>query len=59
MHDASRYLEPEKFDGLRFAKANEARRQGRRSADVPDHGESRLTDVSLDWPIWGFGNTAW
>lgn len=59
MHDGARYHDPDTFDGFRFAKANDILRLGQRSIDVPDVVESRLTDAKIDWPIWGFGNTAW
>lgn len=59
MQDSSRYRDPQTFDGFRFARANAQLRQCKQSADVPDQKESNLTDASPDWPIWGFGNTAW
>ncbi|UKZ76612.1 hypothetical protein TrVFT333_004319 [Trichoderma virens FT-333] len=46
------------FDGFRFARANVQLQQHRQSADVPDQRESKFTDISPDWPIWGIGNAA-
>lgn len=59
MGDRRRYHAPETFDGFRFARANEMLRQGFPSADVPDKAESRLTDATLEWPIWGVGQMSW
>ncbi|KAH7325055.1 cytochrome P450 [Stachybotrys elegans] len=58
MRDPQRYNWAHIFDGFRFARANEALRRGHEQHDVPDSKESTLTDATLDWPIWGFGNTA-
>lgn len=59
MQDSTRYRDPQKFDGFRFARANAQLQQHQQCADVPDRKESKFTDASLDWPIWGFGNAAW
>ena len=64
MQDSTRYRDPQTFDGFRFARANaqfrhQQQQQQPYSADVPDRKESSLTDASAEWPIWGFGNTAW
>lgn len=59
MHDRSRYGNAQAFDGFRFARANMQLRQGLASSRVPDKVPSTLTDTSIEWPIWGFGNTAW
>jgi hypothetical protein len=59
MHDPSRYSDPEGFDGFRFARANKSLRAGCMPVEVPDRVPSVLTDISVDWPIWGLGNTAW
>lgn len=59
MHDGARYQDPGTFDGFRFAQANEMLRQRLRPAGVPDKVESSFTGVSVEWPIWGFANTAW
>jgi len=58
MTDSSRYSHADKFDGFRFARANESLQQGNASAEVPDRAPSMLSDATVDWPIWGFGNTA-
>ncbi|KAB8076861.1 cytochrome P450 [Aspergillus leporis] len=58
MHDPSRYSDPEGFDGFRFARANKSLRAGCMPVEVPDRVPSVLTDISVDWPIWGLGNTA-
>ncbi|KAJ8124792.1 hypothetical protein O1611_g8849 [Lasiodiplodia mahajangana] len=50
MNDASRYHSPHVFDAFRFARAKQHLEKG----GTP----SSLTTTSLDWPIWGFGNTA-
>ncbi len=59
MKDGSRYSDANTFDGFRFARANDALRQGSKPHEVPDKAASNLTDATIDWPIWGFGNTAW
>ncbi|EHK23856.1 uncharacterized protein TRIVIDRAFT_200187 [Trichoderma virens Gv29-8] len=58
MQDNTRYRDPQIFDGFRFARANVQLQQHRQSADVPDQRESKFTDTSPDWPIWGIGNAA-
>ncbi|KAL4943637.1 hypothetical protein BDV06DRAFT_210932 [Aspergillus oleicola] len=58
MHDGRRYENPRQFDGLRFARANKQLENGDQSANVPEASPLGLTDVSIDWPIWGLGNTA-
>ncbi|KAK3303783.1 cytochrome P450 [Chaetomium strumarium] len=58
MMDGLRYSHADTFDGFRFARANEALRQGITPDEVPDRAPSSLTDSTIDWPIWGFGNTA-
>ncbi|KAK4236588.1 cytochrome P450 [Achaetomium macrosporum] len=58
MMDGTRYSHADAFDGFRFARANEALRQGITPDEVPDRAPSSLTDATIDWPIWGFGNTA-
>ncbi|KAK8059254.1 cytochrome P450 [Apiospora saccharicola] len=56
MCDERRYANPHAFDGYRFARANDALRQGNATADVPDKTASTVTSASLEWPIWGLGN---
>ncbi|KAK8127347.1 Cytochrome P450 [Apiospora sp. TS-2023a] len=56
MCDGRRYANPTAFDGYRFARANDALRQGNATADVPDKTASTVTSASLEWPIWGLGN---
>lgn len=58
MRDGSRYSHADTFDGFRFARANDALRRGARPDEVPDRSPSSLTDATIEWPIWGFGNTA-
>ncbi|KJZ69548.1 hypothetical protein HIM_11061 [Hirsutella minnesotensis 3608] len=58
MHDAQRYSDPHSFDGLRFARANDALAKGQVTDAVPDKAQSSLTTSNIDWPIWGLGNTA-
>ncbi len=59
MRDESRYRHAGTFDGFRFARANDAFREGIKPDEVPDKAASSLTEATIDWPIWGFGNTAW
>ncbi|KAL4786385.1 cytochrome P450 [Aspergillus varians] len=58
MHDARRYENPDRFDGFRFVRANKQLVTGDHSVRVPEPSPLGLTDVSIDWPIWGLGNTA-
>ncbi|KAI1120462.1 cytochrome P450 [Nemania abortiva] len=58
MRDPSRYANPEKFNGCRFARANQEILGGRSTDLVPDTKTSTLTTTSTEWPIWGLGNTA-
>ncbi|KAI1204773.1 cytochrome P450 [Annulohypoxylon truncatum] len=59
MHDATRYRSPDVFDAFRFLRANQQLERGEISCrDVPGDTPSSLTTASIDWPIWGFGNTA-
>jgi len=46
----AKYPNPQQFDGLRFLKP---------SANVQtEESDSKLTDVSKDFPVWGFGSKA-
>ncbi|GIJ98280.1 hypothetical protein Aspvir_000396 [Aspergillus viridinutans] len=56
--DRIRYQNPQAFDGFRFARANKQLRAGDVPLDVPESSPLTMTDVSVDWPIWGLGNTA-
>ncbi|KAI1849851.1 hypothetical protein JX265_013554 [Neoarthrinium moseri] len=59
MHDATRYRSPDVFDAFRFVRANQEFARGETARGyVPGDKPSSLTTVSVDWPIWGFGNTA-
>ncbi|RLM01932.1 hypothetical protein CFD26_108363 [Aspergillus turcosus] len=58
MRDRIRYRNPQEFDGFRFARANKQLRAGDVSREVPERSPLTMTDVSVDWPIWGLGNTA-
>ncbi|KAI2469098.1 cytochrome P450 [Annulohypoxylon bovei var. microspora] len=59
MHDATRYSSPDVFDAFRFVRANQQLERGEIPCrDVPGDTPSSLTTASVDWPIWGFGNTA-
>ncbi|KAF7183663.1 hypothetical protein CNMCM7691_004013 [Aspergillus felis] len=58
MRDRIRYRNPQAFDGFRFARANKQLRAGDVPLDVPESSPLTMTDVSVDWPIWGLGNTA-
>ncbi|KAM0247337.1 hypothetical protein ACHAQJ_009894 [Trichoderma viride] len=57
MQDSTRYKDPQTFDGFRFARPNAKLRQRKHFSEVPDR-ESNMTEISPDWLIWGFGNTA-
>lgn len=59
MRDERRYSDPHRFDGFRFARANESLKVGRNTSAVPDKMPTTLTTVHMDWPVWGLGNTAW
>ncbi|PYH94337.1 cytochrome P450 [Aspergillus ellipticus CBS 707.79] len=58
MRDPTRYHNPRQFDGLRFARANKQFGVRDGAVEVPEPRPLRLTDVSVDWPIWGLGNTS-
>ncbi|ROT42882.1 cytochrome P450 [Sodiomyces alkalinus F11] len=58
MRDAQRYSDPDKFDGFRFANANGLLRLGQTTDKVPDKDPSTITTATVEWPIWGLGNTA-
>jgi hypothetical protein len=48
MHDEEVYPQPNSFRGARFVPGN------------PTGGpKSRLTDVSENFPVWGYGSLAW
>ncbi|KAI0879528.1 cytochrome P450 [Hypoxylon argillaceum] len=55
MHDAQRYASPHEFRGFRFAQANEAMKEGRMTAEVPDIAPASLTTATVEWPMWGLG----
>lgn len=59
MRDPARYSHAQQFDGFRFARANKLLALNEGCADVPEGAPLQLTDVDVDWPIWGLGNTAW
>ncbi|PTB56075.1 hypothetical protein M431DRAFT_552903 [Trichoderma harzianum CBS 226.95] len=58
MQDSSRYGDPQTFDGFRFAHDNAQHQQHKQSTEIPRQKESKFTDATLDWPIWGLGNAA-
>ncbi|RAK94386.1 cytochrome P450 [Aspergillus costaricaensis CBS 115574] len=58
MRDPARYSHAEQFDGFRFARANKLLALNEGCADVPEVAPLQLTDVDVNWPIWGLGNTA-
>ncbi|KAL6820465.1 cytochrome P450 [Trichoderma sp. SZMC 28015] len=58
MQDGTRYRDPQTFDGFRFAHDNAQHQQHKQSTDIPGQKESKFTDATLDWPIWGLGNAA-
>lgn len=60
MQDSTRYRDPQAFDGFRFAYDNAQHQQHiKQSTEIPGQKESKFTDATLDWPIWGLGNAAW
>lgn len=59
MQDSTRYRDPQTFDGFRFAHDNAQHQQHKQSTEIPGQKESKFTDATLDWPIWGLGNAAW
>ncbi|KAL6803841.1 cytochrome P450 [Trichoderma sp. SZMC 28012] len=58
MQDGTRYRDPQTFDGFRFAHDNAQHQQHKQSTEIPGQKESKFTDATLDWPIWGLGNAA-
>ncbi|KAK4063192.1 hypothetical protein Trihar35433_8987 [Trichoderma harzianum] len=59
MQDSTRYRDPQAFDGFRFAYDNAQHQQHiKQSTEIPGQKESKFTDATLDWPIWGLGNAA-
>ncbi|KAF3071576.1 Cytochrome P450 monooxygenase paxP [Trichoderma lentiforme] len=58
MQDSTRYRDPQTFDGFRFAHYNARHQQHKQSIDIPGQKESKFTDATLDWPIWGLGNAS-
>ncbi|KAL7955519.1 cytochrome P450 [Trichoderma compactum] len=58
MQDSTRYRDPHTFDGFRFALDNAQLQQKKQPVNMPDQKESKFTDATLDWPIWGLGNAA-
>ncbi|OJI79655.1 hypothetical protein ASPTUDRAFT_204913 [Aspergillus tubingensis CBS 134.48] len=58
MRDPARYSHAQQFDGFRFARANKLLALNEGCADVPEVAPLQLTDVDVNWPIWGLGNTA-
>jgi cytochrome P450 len=46
LHDPSRYLNPETFDGARFLPNHEC------------NDQVRFTKVAHDFPMWGYGSLA-
>lgn len=59
MMDGSKYHDPHRFDGFRFANANNDLRQGKRSPNTPDKVETKLSDATLEWSAWGIDPAAW
>ncbi|KAL7907120.1 cytochrome P450 [Trichoderma velutinum] len=58
MQDSTRYRDPQTFDGFRFAHDNAQHQQHRQSTSMPGQKQSKFTDATLDWPIWGLGNAS-
>ncbi|KAL8745382.1 MAG: hypothetical protein Q9190_002461 [Brigantiaea leucoxantha] len=57
MHDAQKYPRPSDFDGLRFVK-NMPSTLDYKASDSPMRG-TPVTEVSKDFPIWGYGSNVW
>ncbi|EPE24115.1 Cytochrome P450 [Glarea lozoyensis ATCC 20868] len=55
MNDASIYPNPQVFDGFRFVTANDA---GMVNESPDMKGMSKVTDVNLKFPFWGYGKEA-
>ncbi|QYS95719.1 hypothetical protein H0G86_002994 [Trichoderma simmonsii] len=58
MQDSTRYRDPQTFDGFRFAHDNAQHQRHKQSTEISGQKESKFTDATLDWPIWGLGNAA-
>lgn len=59
MRNEQFFPEPERFDGLRFVKDLEASAAaGGKGAGNPMRGTS-VTDVSKEYPVWGYGSHFW
>ncbi|KAJ4861649.1 cytochrome p450 domain-containing protein [Trichoderma breve] len=56
MQDSTRYRDPQTFDGFRFAHDNAQLHHQKQPINMSDRKESKFTDATLDWPIWGLGN---
>jgi len=54
MNDASYYPNPQSFDGFRFAFPKASVELEKTTAK-----ESKVTDVSMAFPFWGYGKEAW
>ncbi|KKO98194.1 cycloheximide-inducible-1 [Trichoderma harzianum] len=58
MQNGTRYRDPQTFDGFRFAHDNAQHQQHEQSTELPGQKESKFTDATPEWPIWGLGNAA-
>lgn len=59
MHDARLYPNPQIFDGFRFAAHPTSDNQEHINEKEGRTKTSRVTDVDLSFPFWGYGKEAW
>ena len=64
MHDAALYPNPQVFNGFRFAAPAAAAKktektEGEGEGQKIEARHSKVTDVDLTFPFWGYGKEAW
>ncbi|KUJ12851.1 uncharacterized protein LY89DRAFT_591877 [Mollisia scopiformis] len=59
MNDASIYPNPKVFDGFRFAPQSCFEELKNTNGEEKEAKKSKVTDVDLTFPFWGYGKEAW
>jgi hypothetical protein len=59
MNDAALYPNPQVFDGFRFAAPVAVEKPEKMEVKQNEARQSKVTDVDLTFPFWGYGKEAW
>lgn len=59
MNDAAFYPNPQVFDGFRFVASTAVENSEKTEGKQSERRQSKVTDVDLTFPFWGYGKEAW